>query len=89
MMNAEYYQYSTILFRENNLEVSYLDEIRIEFFFDNIELHRIYLETNKDNKDSVMSEYIDKIYSILAEWQSKLDNSVTKIEEKSVYESCF
>lgn len=79
MMKSEYYQYSIILFRKNYIEVSYLDEIRIEFFLDNIELHRLCLE----NSDNLMSEYIDKIYNNLIEWQSKLDNNITDVANKS------
>lgn len=69
-------QFNISLFNLNTLEIKDEDEIRIELFIDNLNLHKICLDSNPpDVRPSYCTKYIRKIYKNLEEWQVQLNDA--------------
>ena len=73
-MQNQYANAASILFEMNDKdELELEDEVRIQLFIDNLRLHKMFLESSKENTH--LTKYLKKNFKILMEWQSDHLNS--------------
>jgi hypothetical protein len=74
MMHNQFANATSILLEMNdNDELELEDEVRIQLFIDNLRLHKLFLESSKEN--TYLTKYLKKNFKILMEWQLDQLNS--------------
>jgi len=73
-------QFNITLLNMNTIEISDEDEIRIDFFIDNLNLHKIFIESNPEGvkPTNYCTKYIKKIYKNLETWQIQLNDTASQ-----------
>jgi hypothetical protein len=78
-MKSNFHEPYQILFKSSEIELELEDDVRLELFLDNLQLHRHYSETNSalngGTSRVTCNRYLKKILKLLIQWECKLLNT--------------
>ncbi len=79
IIQNNYKDVNLILFETKEINLELEDEVRLQLFIDNLRLHKIHKDLNKQDN---LTKYLRKNFKILIEWRSDQSSNLSYLRYK-------